>query len=115
LKNGDPIATNWDDLTDGELIRDIRIDQDGMTLATCSRESDPLCFVWTNTDANGQLDLPNNGCLGLTWGNQAGMNVAPAQSGRYDRAEGSWTDRSKAWDCQTFLWLYCFEQPPPDP
>jgi hypothetical protein len=113
--NGDQIAANWDDLTDEELDRDIRMDQDGMNLATCDRETDPLCFVWTNTNADGTLDLPNNGCLGLTWGNQAGEDVEPAFSGRYDRAQGGWTARSKAWDCQTFLWLYCFEQAPPTP
>jgi hypothetical protein len=108
LVNGDQIAANWSDLTDGELDRDIRIDENGVNLTTNCTSSGDFCWVWTNTRVAGHTDL-NNGCLGLTW--DANSVMAPALSGQWNRPQFGWTQKLHK-DCANDLGaIYCFEQP----
>jgi hypothetical protein len=112
LINGDLIAMNWNDLIDGEIERDIRIDENGFSHTTNCKipGENEMCFVWTNTTYQGYVHF-NNGCLGLTWDNRAGMDVAPAQSGQWNRTQHGWTERQTK-DCQfADQTIYCFEQP----
>jgi hypothetical protein len=115
LLNGDQIATNWTDLIDGALHRDIKIDENGITLTdTCKVPGEKeICFVWTNTTYQGDVHF-NNGCLGLTSDNSdapSGFNWAPAQSGYWSSSQRGWSERQTI-DCHwDDLPIYCFEQP----
>jgi hypothetical protein len=109
LINGDLIASDWDDLIDAELERDIRVDENGINLTTRCEipgEND-FCFVWTNTMYNGFVHF-NNGCEGLTTDDSTDP---PAQSGQWIRTQFGWTQRQTK-DCgQDLQAIYCFEQP----
>jgi hypothetical protein len=109
LINGDQLAADWNDLIDGELDRDIRVDENGVNLTTTCNlpgEND-FCFVWTNTTYQGYTHF-NDGCLGLTT-DQSGF--APVQSGQWIRSQPGWTQWQTK-DCgQDLQAIYCFEQP----
>lgn len=115
LLNGDQIAANWSDLIDGELDRDIRIDENGVNLTTTCKVpgENEFCFVWTNTTYQGHVHF-NNGCLGLTSDNSdapPGFDWAPAQSGYWISSQRGWSERQTN-DCQyNDQAIYCFEQP----
>jgi hypothetical protein len=115
LLNGDQIAANWDDLIDGELDRDIKIDENGVTLTdTCKVPGETeICFVWTNTTYQGYVHL-NNGCLGLTSDNSDApppFKWAPAQSGYWSSSQRGWSERQTIDCARDELPIYCFEQP----
>ncbi|MGB8225141.1 MAG: hypothetical protein WCF10_21320, partial [Polyangiales bacterium] len=115
LLNGDQIAAGWADLTDGELDRDIRIDENGVNLTTTCKVpgENEFCFVWTNTTIEGYTHF-NDGCLGLTSDNSdapPGFDWAPAQSGYWISSQNGWTARQTK-DCAfNDQAIYCFEQP----
>jgi hypothetical protein len=118
LINGEQVAANWTDLTDGEIDRPIGIDENGIKLTeTCKVPGEnEFCFVWTNTTIQGFTHF-NDGCLGLTSDNGAinpppdGFDWAPAQSGYWISSQNGWTARQTK-DCAfNDQAIYCFEQP----
>jgi hypothetical protein len=117
LINGDQVAANWAELIDGEIDRDIRIDENGINLTTMCDITPPdnlndFCFVWTNTDYEGYVHM-NNGCVGLTW--DADSLKPPAQSGQWFRNQPGWT-QARTKDCaQDLQAIYCVEQSTAEP
>lgn len=112
LINGDQVAADWPDLTDGELDRDIRVDENGINLTTnCTipeEEENDFCWVWTNTTIEGDVHS-NNGCVGLTW--DADSLKPPVQSGQWQRSQLGWTQRQTKNCAQDHQAIYCVEQP----
>ena len=97
------IAQGWQDLLDGELIHPIDVTEDGSPAPDTF-----ICQggeVWSNTTADGQLQLIDQHCEG--WG-RAGFIGATGNHGAMD---GGWTASSCTnVTCSSALPIYCFEQ-----
>ncbi|MFZ1862593.1 MAG: hypothetical protein WAU39_00105, partial [Polyangiales bacterium] len=126
LLDGTEVSTSWSRLTidpppsgQGYLDHVINIDENGDIPATtleCSGSVNPPqgCFVWTNTNVEGQVAAlaNNNGCLGLTTNNSV---FGPSTAGKITSISRGWTDGA-FWTCGTNnLRIYCVEQSLADP
>ncbi len=99
LIDGTPVASNWDDLTDGELLAPINVDEN-MVL----RDTAP---VWTNTTTAGKIHPDSQDC-----GNWFELEFEfKARIGWSAFADVGWTDYpdDPIW-CGSNAYLYCFEQ-----
>jgi hypothetical protein len=107
LLDGETIASNWQDLTDGMLTRSIAITEYGMPY------TGNVMAVWTNTTVNGHAVATSDveTCFDFTI---AGSPYS-AMAGRLDRRDAMWTQAaeqscacgSNADGCPAHL--YCFE------
>ena len=95
LADGTLIANNWTQLTSGALHHPIDLDETGKTIG-----SD---FVWTGTQAAGQVTLTN--CTNWSL-NGPGNN---GTVGRANAKDSAWTN-SGAVFCGAGHRLYCFEE-----
>jgi cysteine-rich repeat protein len=105
LVDGTPVASSWDDLTDGLLGHAINMDETG---ATVSGQFPPT-GVWTNTDPQGNIIANgsySNSCQDWSTNNSY-----------YHGFIGGWTYSNHAWtnpnynvQCSAYQRLYCFEQ-----
>jgi hypothetical protein len=126
MVDGTEISSSWDRMTmdppptgKGYLDAAINLDEYGNLAATpleCASSANPPqgCFVWTNTNVNGDVDAlaHHNGCLGLTTNDSM---YAPSTAGKITSVSRGWTDGS-FWTCGIDnLRLYCFEQSSANP
>ena len=113
LINGDVVATNWADLTDGELPTNARI---AVTAAGQGVGGDAPgdCRVWTGTLANGTLDVDYGHCD--NWSDPAlpgtiGFWDSPNGGGQCDsNVPSQWSGGDAANLCESARRLYCFQQ-----
>ena len=103
MVNGERIADNWADLTDGSIRHVIDRDENGQPL-----DPQPLVCeggeVWTNTSAAGN-PAGLNDCLGWR------TTGSTSNNGSMKQKNGRWTDDTcRNTSCLTDLPLYCFEQ-----
>jgi hypothetical protein len=101
LVNGAKVASDWQDLTDGELETPISIDENGS-----SRSSK----VWTNVSTDGSKLQPQGsnscGCFN-SYGQYGGYS---SNAGRSYEKDSQWT-KSSYYNCETNRFrLYCFQQ-----
>jgi len=97
--DGQVIASNWNDLTDGNLISTFNRDEYGNTLQPYAN-----VYVWTGTTASGN-SANKADCGG--WRSTSGSG----HGGRTEYTDGNWTDRTFQPPCSAvFMHLYCFEQ-----
>jgi hypothetical protein len=104
LVNGERIADNWADLTDGSLRHEIDRDEQGRELTP----QPMVCAggeVWPNTTRAGN-PAGLNDCLG--WRSTTGSS----NNGTMREKNTRWTDNDACANtsCLTDLPLYCFEQ-----
>jgi hypothetical protein len=104
LVNGQKVADNWNDLTDGSLRHAIDRDEHG-------RELQPEPFVcdggevWSNTTPTGAPLNALNDCVG--WTSTSGTS----NNGDLHRSDERWTEGDCAnTTCLSDLPFYCFEQ-----
>lgn len=100
LLNGTPVANDWEDLTDGELLAPINVDENESLKDTVP--------VWTNTTVSGQIHPDSQDC-----GNWFETDFA--FKGRYGWSnldDTGWTDYQDddPVGCGAIAHLYCFEQ-----
>lgn len=95
LADGTLIANSWTQLTSGALLHAIDMDETGKTIGND--------FVWTGTQAFGQVTLTN--CT--NWSINGTDNRGSV--GRANAKDGTWTN-SGAVSCGNGHRLYCFEQ-----
>ena len=98
LTNGDRVADRWVDLTNGDIIRPINVDETGAESIVSN--------VWTNVDFQGQALDPNDvgNCSDWTEGN-SGIGIVGSSSA----TDEDWTDLP-AVSCTGLQRLYCFGQ-----
>lgn len=99
LPNGTPVAINWGDLTDGELLAPISANEFGLPV------DDSDLTVWTRVAADGTHLEVNADCLGWTDGT-IGYN---GWAGDLGQSNSEWTDTTFL-ICDVPRRLYCFEQ-----
>lgn len=101
LVNGEQVASNWDDLIDGELDQIIYLDE--------HRGDRTTDVVWTNVTSLGEvgsdIDWPENCNL---WTRDT-VDHNGGGVGRIMDTGHTWT-RDTTGDCDWNLRLYCFEQ-----
>lgn len=97
LLNGDIVAADWHDLTDGELNNPIDRDETGGRWVDDS--------VWTNTQTDGTYESPDGDCVGWTSTGDGMAGFTGASLNPFDR----WTTGTELW-CSDAARLYCFEQ-----
>ena len=93
LVNGQPIASQYNDIVDGTLSAPINIDENGTATAAA---------VWTGTNANGTR-IPNFTCN--SWTATAPLGFF----GNSNVADGRWSNQNVS-GCQGSLRLYCLQQ-----
>jgi len=98
LSTGEPIAADWDDLVDGELLRPIDRTLDGLDVG--------LTLVWTNTAPDGTtLGAGDEDCEDWTMldpitGSYVGVSTS---------TDAFWTALDEITECSYGAQLYCFE------
>ncbi len=99
MVNGDVVADNWADLTDGNLDQRISRDQHGNIRGDAGN-----CYsrVWTGTNTDGTAT--GNNCN--DWTSPIGGGTA----GESDSAFAAWTNDVSGQGCGLRCPLYCFEQ-----
>ena len=103
--DGELVAWDWDDLTDGELEAPISLTEWGdpgpETFICTGRE------VWSNTDIHGSV-ATNQDCNGWTNGN-VGIT---SEVGEWDMQDASWawTENCGSVSCGAVLPVYCIQQ-----
>ncbi len=95
LVDGSAVALSWADLTDGELMRTIDIDETG--------ESNQLSLVWTNTAKTGALGGASS-CNYWTSVSATKKGLAGAN----EFIDAQWTEFELA-SCSSSARLYCFQ------
>jgi len=100
LVDGTMIADNWDDLTDGQLMHRIDMDESGVTISS-------LEFVWTGTYYDGEAAPPY--CTNWTSSNALGTFGNAYLTGPIGMNDQNW---SSYWirACNNLHRLFCFEQ-----
>lgn len=105
LVDGNEIAINWDDLTDGTLATGITVSEKkgapGKGTHSCLPTS--ASIVWTNTKDAGTTNGGQNSCG--EWGELTGQG----STGIAGRVDFSWTSNCLA-TCTDEAAIYCFEQ-----
>lgn len=103
LVNGELVANDYSDLTDGSIIHPINITEKGAQITSTK--------VWTCTEADGTA---SSGCefsidRCLTWGSNYPGNTA--RYGMASNTDTTWSgDPSQLDSCDEYNLLYCFEQ-----
>ncbi len=95
LVDGSPIATGWDDLTDGELMQTIDIDETGKAMQ--------LSLVWTNTATTGTSGGVQS-CSSWTTASASEKGLAGANEFK----DAQWTDFNSN-SCAGSARIYCFQ------
>jgi len=113
MVNGEVIATDWNDLTDGEIAVPLNIDENGNTPSGTSA-------VWSYTRVDGTPGLFGNAnhkcyggdchCKGWTTTATQGSPTPGAAVGQRHVSNDNWTDYSFSNSCGSMRFLYCFEQ-----
>jgi hypothetical protein len=114
LVDGTVVANNWYDLTDGELINAIDLDEKKV-------RRNEIIPVWTATAANGETYLayqPQTNLYAATCGRWTSGGECPAECVGFVGASGNaitnsaWTTLGTDYtvECQYSANLYCFEQ-----
>ncbi|MEM7159013.1 MAG: DUF4215 domain-containing protein [Myxococcota bacterium] len=98
LTNGQSVAGDWNDLTDGNIDEPIRRTEAGNEVGGNQN-------VWTGTDTDGTLDNPGRDC------EEWSSTNADGRSGMAGQSDHDWTDDWTRY-CGNFQRLYCFEQVP---
>jgi len=102
LTNGQLLAMNWEDLTDGPLEHPLVIDEQGQEINLV--DSCNATQVWTNTTAGGEA-VGGNSCEG--WADSEGSGHRGEPLFTTDR----WTaSKCPAVSCSIPQHLYCFQQ-----
>lgn len=91
------VASDWNDLVDGNLAAPINVDQFGSVL---------IADVWTGTNTAGQPTAVT--CNNWRAFPDGGFSTGTA--GRTERTDGGWT-MGKTYPCGTSARLYCIESP----
>lgn len=94
LVNGKVVATDWTDLTDGELMAAVRITETGEDIISWG--------VWTNVKVDGTVNDFYN-CGGWVY------DEAQGRSGSASAVDQYWTD-TQFGVCDVSRRLYCFQQ-----
>jgi hypothetical protein len=98
--DGETIANNWTDLTDGDLLAQItRTEHNGGATANPP-------FIWTDTTTSGEMITNVNDCE--NWTSNADMSIG-GYRGRTDSGGAAWTVALTA-SCRLPARLYCFQQ-----
>lgn len=93
--NGNPIAADLADLTDGTLLSNLQTDENGAPHST---------FVWTNVASDGTARGPQD-CG--DW--QLGVGTSTGRQGYSQAVDQTWTDASLV-GCNVSRAIYCFAQ-----
>ena len=96
LTNGNKIADNWSDLTDGSINYPINVNETGALVAQT--------LVWTQTFSDGTAGPPAAACSNWT-SNSLGADIV----GDTTKTDGGWSNSSSN-VCSSTHSLYCFEQ-----
>jgi len=99
LVNGDRIASDWDDLTDGSIENPINITSTGATI---------LAPVWTNTRGDGTTLNTDPMYTCEEWTSR--LRIWVSSIGATDMLDTSWTEYMTIVPCDTLAHLYCFQQ-----
>lgn len=106
LPNGDKIADDWDDLTDGALSRNFcNFDEFGMEKQQVGCIVSASGSTWTATAPDGTFTGPGS-CLG--WTSSSG-GAGSARRGFNEQSNASWTSGIDG-TCNAQKALYCFQQ-----
>ena len=98
LPNGEPIALDWDDLTDGTLLRPIDVTGDGTSVG--------LVPVWTNTAIDGTPQGSDDEDCEDWFSNFGGIG---SYTGISTSTDAYWTYFDEKTDCSSAMAIYCFE------
>lgn len=98
-----PIATDWDDLTDGMIEGGIYKTETGV-LPPESICQPGFRVAWTSTDPFGSKPIPGTDCTGWTATNDKGA------IGQLSFKSQDWTEALANLNCTCLASLYCFEQ-----
>ena len=101
LVDGDPVANDWEDLTDGTIMNPINIDENGNNFP------EEYFYVWSNTDSDGSVYETTSICLNWTTDSpdERGRGAYPALT------DYRWTRPTYTNNCgNTIFRIYCFEQ-----
>lgn len=107
LVDGSPIAMNWQDLVENNLLTPILLTEHGdPPPPPDAHPCTPMdaIIVWTNTLAAGGIAYADKSCADWTAGTQGEGHV-----GRADTPQSTWTQGCLV-PCTTTAPLYCFEQ-----
>lgn len=95
LLNGNTLANNWNDLTDGSIQYPINLSEINTTIN--------VPFVWTHSFSDGSIRQLHDDCVSWTSTSSGGS------TGDSTRTDGGWSDYG-ATACTQAHPLYCFEQ-----
>jgi hypothetical protein len=98
LVNGNKVADDWYDLTDGSLDHAIDRDQNG-NLVTGT--------VWTNTKTDGTVKYSTDTTTCSSWTVHA--SIYQGRYGLNSYTDTYWTDSAESY-CNAYYRLYCFQQ-----
>ncbi|MBK8265705.1 MAG: hypothetical protein IPK80_30800 [Nannocystis sp.] len=90
-----PIAQDWQDLTDGALLRPINLDEDGLEVGSA--------LVWTNTKPDG---TPASADHCNVWSTTA--TLTQGRVGATEFNDAGWTNITST-SCAAAARLYCFQ------
>lgn len=93
------VANNWSDLTDGELVNGINIDESGKVIV-----NNMYTGAWTGTSASGNIQTPN--CADWTDRSTRLQGVRGGVGATYFWSAGAYPTQ----ECSNGFYLYCFEQ-----
>jgi len=104
--NGTKIANNWADLTDGNLLANLDMNENmGTTpLGNTSCAGGGFKTVWSNTTPSGTLGNANSSCS--NWGSTNGGSAW----GRSDQTTNIWTQWCSGGLCSWVSPIYCVQQ-----
>lgn len=102
LVDGELIAKDWSDLTDGKLHHSIYLDENGQKILDAPSET------WTNVAEDGTAgsDLDLLSCY--SWTSNDSRHAG--SHGDLTQLDPNWTDTGNAKYCDGSLRLYCFQQ-----
>lgn len=101
LLNGNIVAENWGDLTDGKLNTNITIDENKSVISGNAR-------TWTNTNLLGEV-VGNRNCSNWSAGGGYSWFTPSGQIGNPYYTDLNWTNNNYL-SCNSVARLYCVEQ-----
>ncbi len=109
---GTPIASDWTDLTNGDLSHAINVTELGGTVPP---DPAPAARAWSNTAADGTVrtDVPDDDLTCVSWTYNGGGEPRPGVFGGTGAAiatDAKWTAEGSS-PCGVPRRLYCFQQP----